>query len=179
MQGLVSSAPCASASAADIHVLAWFLSTATSCHAHEFHCRTNLACPPLQAALEWLAAQPSVHWVVPRPRVALHNFLGTGICQSGGAGGVNLAAGTTSGGNATHPIWLAGLQVPCPEHLAYVQCRLFGVQANLRRDMQGDPCIPLFRFHATSEACKAIPKFQRCLAQALPFSRQRVRTDML
>lgn len=52
-----------------------------------------------------------MHWVAPQPRVALHNFLATGICQGGGAGAVNLAAGTTSGGNATHPIWLAGLQV--------------------------------------------------------------------
>ena len=44
--------------------------------------------------------------------MAPHNFLATGICQGGGAGAVNLAAGTTSGGNATHPLWAAGLQVP-------------------------------------------------------------------
>ncbi|KAK9836281.1 hypothetical protein WJX81_001826 [Elliptochloris bilobata] len=69
-----------------------------------------LADMDVQAALQWLAAQPPVHWVAPRPRARLHNFLATGICQSGAAGGADLTAGTTSGGNATHPLWLAGLQ---------------------------------------------------------------------
>lgn len=67
--------------------------------------------PLTQAALQWLAAQPAVHFLAPRPRARLHNFLATGICQSGGAGAGDLSAGTTGGGNATHPLWMAGLKV--------------------------------------------------------------------
>ena len=55
-----------------------------------------------------------MHWVAPRPRPRARNFLATGVCQGGAAGGVDLAAGTTSGGAATHPFWLAGLQVRAP-----------------------------------------------------------------
>ena len=75
--------------------------------------------------------------MAPRPRAALHNFLATGICQGGGAGAVNLAAGTTSGGNATHPLWLAGLQVRATLDPERDALPLHGIRPNIDRIRQG------------------------------------------
>jgi hypothetical protein len=61
----------------------------------------------VQEVLQWLAQQPSVHWLAPRPAVKLHNWQGTAIVQSAAAAPDAPVALTQDGG--THPIWAAGL----------------------------------------------------------------------
>jgi hypothetical protein len=61
----------------------------------------------LQDALQWLAAQPAVHWLAPRAPLRLHNWQGTAISQSAAAAPnspLPLRADSRS-----HPVWAAGL----------------------------------------------------------------------
>ena len=64
----------------------------------------------VQVLVDWLTAQPQVHWVSPRPKIRAANFFATGIGQSGNA--ATLAAASNGPGAAndggTHPLWDAG-----------------------------------------------------------------------
>ena len=71
------------------------------------------------ALVPWLAASPAAHWVSPRARARARNFFAAGICQSGGAGRVDVATGTVwapagAAGSptaaSTTPHWEAGLR---------------------------------------------------------------------
>ena len=74
----------------------------------------------LQAVVVWLAAQPQVHWVSPRPKTRAANFFATGIGQSGNAAAFAAASnGPGPAGDAgTHPLWDAGLYITPPSALA-------------------------------------------------------------
>ena len=64
-----------------------------------------------QAAVEWLAEQPLVHWVEPQPRLHRHNYLANGVCQSAQAAAVDSSTSYGTSQSATHQLWAAGLQV--------------------------------------------------------------------
>lgn len=63
-----------------------------------------------QAVVEWLTAQPQVHWISPRAQTKASNFFATGISQSGSAATLadasNPAGASSDAG--THPLWDAG-----------------------------------------------------------------------
>lgn len=61
----------------------------------------------LQDALQWLAAQPAVHWIAPRAPLRLHNWQGTAISQSAAAAPDSPLPLTADHGS--HPVWAAGL----------------------------------------------------------------------
>lgn len=63
-----------------------------------------------QAVVEWLTAQPQVHWVSPRAQTKASNFFATGISQCGSAATLADAsnAAGASGDAGTHPLWDAG-----------------------------------------------------------------------
>ncbi|KAL0037541.1 hypothetical protein WJX77_001610 [Trebouxia sp. C0004] len=64
-----------------------------------------------QAVVEWLTAQPQVHWVSPRAQTKASNFFATGISQSGTAATLADASYPAGASNdaGTHPLWDAGL----------------------------------------------------------------------
>ena len=64
-----------------------------------------------QVVVDWLIAQPQVHWVSPRPQTKAANFFATGISQVGMAATFAQASNTApgaSGDSGTHPFWDAG-----------------------------------------------------------------------
>ena len=60
--------------------------------------------------VEWLTAQPQVHWISPRPKTRAANFFATGIGQSGNAAPLADASNGAGAANdaGTHPLWDAG-----------------------------------------------------------------------
>ena len=64
-----------------------------------------------QAVVEWLTAQPQVHWVSPRAQTKASNFFATGISQSGTAAMLADASNPAGASNdaGTHPLWDAGI----------------------------------------------------------------------
>lgn len=68
-----------------------------------------------QAAVEWLTAQPQVHWVSPRAQTKASNFFATGISQSGSAATLADASNPAGASNdaGTHPLWDAGICAEC------------------------------------------------------------------
>ena len=96
----------------------------------------------IQGVVNWLKAQPQVHWVSPRPKTRAANFFATGIGQCGNA--ATLAAASNGPGAAndagTHPLWDAGEAPPPfsssgmfkqPDLVVHdvVQCQLCGLTA--------------------------------------------------
>lgn len=61
--------------------------------------------------MEWLTAQPQVHWVSPRAQTKASNFFATGISQSGSAATLADASNPAGASNdaGTHPLWDAGI----------------------------------------------------------------------
>ncbi len=62
----------------------------------------------LQGALDILAAQPSVHWIAPLPRIRLHNHQAASIIQSAQAASP-ISAGDRNTDPSLHPLWAAGI----------------------------------------------------------------------
>eukprot|EP00191_Tetraselmis_sp_GSL018_P024176 CAMPEP_0177623490 /NCGR_PEP_ID=MMETSP0419_2-20121207/28931_1 /TAXON_ID=582737 /ORGANISM="Tetraselmis sp., Strain GSL018" /LENGTH=1602 /DNA_ID=CAMNT_0019124047 /DNA_START=163 /DNA_END=4968 /DNA_ORIENTATION=- len=69
---------------------------------HQLLARVPMKC--LQEAITWLAGQPLVHWLAPRPRRRLTNFQGITILQTGSA-----AAPGEKSYSRIRPLWDAGL----------------------------------------------------------------------